>query len=60
MHLLSRPTVWDVFGFSPEHTDVQWLDYPAAREVLRFDSKRTALGELRERLLAADLPAPVN
>jgi dATP pyrophosphohydrolase len=45
---------------SPEHTDIQWLDYPAAREVLRFDSNRTALGELRERLLAADLPAPVD
>ncbi|MEU9428324.1 NUDIX pyrophosphatase [Streptomyces sp. NPDC048342] len=41
---------------SQEHTDVQWLDYEAAVEALRFDSNRTALGELHDRLLADDLP----
>ncbi|MDO0936612.1 NUDIX domain-containing protein [Streptomyces sp. DG2A-72] len=45
---------------SHEHTDIQWLDYQAAHDVLRFDSNRTALGELHERLLAADLPPPVD
>ncbi|GAA3487899.1 NUDIX domain-containing protein [Streptomyces cremeus] len=45
---------------SREHTDMQWLGYQAAHDVLRFDSNRTALGELHERLLAADLPTPVE
>ncbi|MFE7542952.1 NUDIX hydrolase [Streptomyces platensis] len=45
---------------SDEHTDVQWLDYKAASDLLRFDSNRTALGELHERLLGADLPRPVE
>ncbi|MFF4509383.1 NUDIX domain-containing protein [Streptomyces sp. NPDC001401] len=45
---------------SPEHTAVQWLGYEAAHEMLRFDSNRTALGELHERLLATDLPLPVD
>ncbi|MEV6723579.1 NUDIX domain-containing protein [Streptomyces xanthochromogenes] len=45
---------------SHEHTAVQWLDYHAAQEALGFDSNRTALGELHERLLAADLPLPVE
>lgn len=45
---------------SREHTDIQWLDYQAAHEVLRFDSNRTALSELHERLLTADLPRPVD
>jgi dATP pyrophosphohydrolase len=45
---------------SHEHIAVQWLDYQAAQEALRFDSNRTALGELHERLLAADLPLPVE
>lgn len=45
---------------SHEHTEAQWLDYQAAHEVLQFDSNRTALGELHERLLASDLPLPVD
>ncbi|WP_338672570.1 NUDIX pyrophosphatase [Streptomyces sp. SCSIO 30461] len=45
---------------SHEHTALQWLGYDAALDVLRFDSNRTALGELHERLLAADLPEPVK
>ncbi|GGU43883.1 NUDIX hydrolase [Streptomyces violascens] len=45
---------------SHEHIAVQWLDYQAAQKALRFDSNRTALGELHERLLAADLPLPVE
>ncbi|MGW1053470.1 NUDIX hydrolase [Streptomyces sp. NPDC002521] len=45
---------------SQEHTDVQWLGWEAAVKILRFDSNRTALGELHERLLADDLPQPVE
>ncbi len=45
---------------SHEHTAMQWLDYQTAHDVLRFDSNRTALGELHERLLAADLPGLVE
>lgn len=45
---------------SDEHTAVQWLEYQAANDLLRFDSNRTALGEVHERLLAADLPRPVE
>ncbi|MFI0219713.1 NUDIX pyrophosphatase [Streptomyces lydicus] len=45
---------------SDEHIAVRWLDYKAANDLLRFDSNRTALGELHERLLAADLPRPVE
>jgi hypothetical protein len=29
---------------------VQWLDYHGAHDALRFDSNRTALGELHQRL----------
>lgn len=47
-------------AISHEHTALEWRDYDAAQEVLRFDSNRTALGELHERLLASDLPHPVK
>ncbi|MFD0032112.1 NUDIX pyrophosphatase [Streptomyces sp. NPDC127172] len=46
-------------AISHEHT-LEWRDYDAAQQVLRFDSNRTALGELHERLLAADLPHSIN
>ncbi|WP_043267239.1 NUDIX pyrophosphatase [Streptomyces sp. CT34] len=45
---------------SHEHTNIQWLDFQAAHSALRFDSNRTALGELHERLAAADLSLPVG
>ena len=35
---------------SSEHDDVRWLGYADAVKLLRFDSNRTALWELRERL----------
>ena len=44
---------------SHEHTEIQWLDAKKATAILRFDSNRTALGELDERLSAGDLPDPV-
>ncbi|MEV0093693.1 NUDIX domain-containing protein [Streptomyces sp. NPDC050738] len=44
---------------SQEHTALEWRDYKAAHDALRFDSNRTALDELHERLLASDLPRPV-
>lgn len=45
---------------SHEHTAVQWLDHKTAHDTLRYDSNQTALGELHERLLAADLPTPAE
>ena len=45
---------------SAEHTDARWLDYEPALEALRFDSNRTALFELHERLAADDLHVPAE
>ena len=45
---------------SREHTAVRWLDAKAAHTALRFDSNRTALEELAERLEADDLADPVE
>ena len=36
---------------SEEHTDVRWLPYDEARELVYFDSQQTALYELNEKLL---------
>jgi dATP pyrophosphohydrolase len=35
---------------SSEHRDMAWLSYNRTRHFLRFDSNRTALGELNQRL----------
>jgi dATP pyrophosphohydrolase len=35
---------------SPEHRELRWCGVPEAMELLRFDSNRTALWELHERL----------
>jgi dATP pyrophosphohydrolase len=40
----------DTVTLSAEHDDVRWLGYADAIALLRFDSNRTALWELRERL----------
>jgi dihydroneopterin triphosphate diphosphatase len=45
---------------SKEHTAVRWLDAKPALAVLRFDSNRTALEELAERLETDDLADPVG
>ena len=37
-------------ALSSEHTEMRWCDYDAAMDLLRFDSNRNALWELRERL----------
>ena len=37
---------------SSEHTDLKWVGYDRARELLRWDSNRNALWELNERLLS--------
>ena len=38
---------------SSEHTQVRWLSYDHARDLLHWDSNRTGLWELRERLTRA-------
>ena len=47
-------------GLSKEHSALRWLDAKAARAALHFDSNRTALEELAERLKANDLADPVG
>jgi dihydroneopterin triphosphate diphosphatase len=41
---------------SPEHSGFCWASYYEAHDLLRWDTNRTALWELRERLARADLP----
>jgi dATP pyrophosphohydrolase len=43
------------FELSDEHTEFAWFCYEAAYQALRFDSNKTALWELRERLQVDDL-----
>lgn len=40
----------ETISLSSEHDDVRWLGYADAVSLLRFDSNRVALWELRERL----------
>jgi dATP pyrophosphohydrolase len=40
----------DSIDLSDEHSEVRWVSYDTAAALLRFDSNRTALWELRERL----------
>ncbi len=39
-----------VVKISEEHTEYRWLDFPEARDLLKFRSNKTALWELNERL----------
>lgn len=41
---------------SPEHTEVRWVPFEEARALLHWDSNKTALWELHERLRRSDLP----
>jgi dihydroneopterin triphosphate diphosphatase len=41
---------------SPEHRESRWLHYEEAIRCLTFDSNKTALWELQQRLLRQDLP----
>ena len=43
------------FTLSDEHTEFCWFDYDGAYQTLRYDSNKTALWELHERLQADDL-----
>jgi dATP pyrophosphohydrolase len=45
---------------SHEHTAIAWLDYTHASSALHWDSNKTALGELHERIEADDLPKPLG
>ncbi|AHI57142.1 NUDIX hydrolase [Listeria ivanovii] len=40
---------------SSEHKAIQWLSYQAANEILEWDSNKTALYELNERLKHEDM-----
>jgi len=41
-------------AISPEHTSYRWLSYDEAARLLRWDSNKTALWELNERLRRGD------
>jgi len=43
-------------ALSGEHSDLRWLDYREALRLLHWDSNRTALWELNERLGQEDRP----
>ena len=38
------------FALSHEHTEIRWVTYEQAHNLLKWDSNRTALWELNERL----------
>jgi len=42
----------DEIVLSDEHTEMRWVSYDEARRLLKWDSNRNALWELRERLKA--------
>lgn len=41
---------------SNEHTEMRWVPFDEAYELLRYDSNKTALWELAQRLRRGDLP----
>ena len=43
---------------SPEHSEMMWFRYEECQERLHWDSNKTALWELNERLETGELPAP--
>jgi dATP pyrophosphohydrolase len=43
----------DEIALSHEHSEYRWLEFDAASQLLRYDSNRTALWELNERLMRA-------
>lgn len=42
-------------SISTEHTEMRWVDYDAACDLLEYDGNRTALWELKKRLSRGDL-----
>ena len=38
-------------ALSPEHSEFRWVDYKTAHELLKWDSNKTALWELNQRLI---------
>lgn len=44
----------DIIKLSEEHTEYKWLNYQEVRELLKYDSNKTALTELRARIKSND------
>jgi dATP pyrophosphohydrolase len=44
-----------VITLSPEHTDMRWLSFEAAYPLVYWHDQKTALWELRQRLLRGNL-----
>lgn len=55
MHMFGVAADSIVIQLSREHTSVRWLRYEQAARRLHWDSDRTALWELNERLLRNEL-----
>jgi dATP pyrophosphohydrolase len=49
-HAFGVRTGFDAVVLSAEHTEMRWLPFEAAEQLLRFDSNRTALWELNLRI----------
>lgn len=45
----------ETFILSPEHVEVKWVNYHEAIELLHWETNKTALWELNERLMNSDL-----
>lgn len=58
-HSFAADLTGAAISLSDEHSAIRWRNARQAVELLRFDSNRTALIELDERLAADDLPDAV-
>lgn len=47
-----------IIALSGEHTEVRWVSYEQARNMLKWDSNRNALWELNERLKVEESHGP--
>ena len=54
-HAFAAEVPEKALSLSREHTECAWLPYEEAKNRLRYDSNRTALWELRERIDAGNL-----
>lgn len=54
MYFFAMPFEGEI-KISHEHTEVRWLNYEEAKELVYFDDQKTALWELKERLARGNL-----
>ena len=54
MYFFAMPYEGDII-ISDEHTEVRWLPYEEAEKLVFYHDQKTALWELKERLLRGNL-----